>query len=85
MSGIPALVACSDEEADRVLVGFWDQVRQHPRLVDLAALLPQDRALGLLDVLPMVPLVMAHLATPRDQLQVLDALSSAYLRATENA
>ena len=68
-------------DPDIILGRFWEELRTEPALVDLAALVPTDRRLDILSAIPLVPLVMARLSTPVDQLRVLDALGHAYARA----
>lgn len=75
------MIELAPQDPDLVLDRFWSEIRTDARLQDLAALVPTDRALGIWDAIPLAPLVMAHLRTPGDQLEVLDALARAYARA----
>ena len=68
-------------EPEVVLSRFWLELREAGDLSWIPALLPADRKLGLLDLFPLAPVVMAQLSTPVDQLRTLDALARAYLRA----
>lgn len=68
-------------EADAVLGRFWRELRADPRLGDLMALVPAERALGIGDAFTLLPAVMSALGGPERQLDVIDAAARAYVRA----
>lgn len=68
-------------DPDVILARWWAEVRQDPRLSELAALAPTDRRLSILDGIGLLPVVMAILSGPQRQLDTLDAAARAYLRA----
>lgn len=70
-------------DPERVLERFWAELKADRALAGLTGLVPSDRALTVLDVLPLAPAVMAYLRTPADQLHVLDSVAAAYARAKE--
>lgn len=70
------------EDPELVMGRIWSEVRDAPELAELAALLPVDRELGLLDVVPLLTVVLTTpvLKGPERQLAVVDALARAYGR-----
>lgn len=60
---------------------FLRELLADPDLAGLTALVPRDRELTITDALPMIPVVMAQLRTPVDQLRTIAAVAHAYLRA----
>jgi hypothetical protein len=69
------------QDPDIVLGRFWAELRQEPRLSDLVALVPANRALSIVDGITLLPAVMALLGAPGRQLDVIDAAARAYVRA----
>lgn len=75
------MIAVAAEDPQAVLDRFWLELRADPDLAGLAALVPSDRELTIVDALPLIPAVMALLRTAPDQLRLLERASRAYLRA----
>jgi len=76
-----AFLASLEEDPDAVLSRFWEELKSDPHLAPIAAFVPSNRSLTILDAIPLVPAVMPYLSTSADQLRVLDAAVHAYLRA----
>jgi hypothetical protein len=86
LPGVPAraaAVARGEDDADAILARVWDEIRRAPELADLGAMMPGDRELQLVDLVPMVALAITSgiLKGAERQLAVIDALARAYARA----
>ena len=75
------MIAIAVEDPDQLLARMWAELRGDPRLADLLALVPDDRKLGLADGFALLPALLAMLAGPERQVEVIDAAARAYLRA----
>jgi len=74
-------MAIAVADPDALLGRLWTELRDDPRVADLLGLVPADRKLGLAEGLTLVPAVLAALAAPERQVEVIDAAARAYLRA----
>lgn len=69
------------DDPDAVLGRFWQELRADAAIAPLAALVPMDRPLTIVDAIPLVPAAMPLLASSADQVRLLDAAVHAYARA----